>query len=190
MKMTQHSRADWLGGGVFLALSAGFIVLAFTVPAFFEWAFQRHHNQWSWYIRPLFLIPYGICAYKRSFTGMMATLFALLTSMFWFPKPELVSEQVSAFLAYEQDYLYGQWNLAKVLISTMVPLSLAALGYTFWKRSLLMAFVVMVLIALSKILWSILNAGDSGYSIIVPAIIGLVICGGTLWWFLKKPQPK
>ncbi|MDC6365567.1 MULTISPECIES: hypothetical protein [Flavobacteriaceae] len=33
---------------------------------------------------------------------MMISVFALFTSMFWFPKPEIVSENVKDFLEFEQ----------------------------------------------------------------------------------------
>ena len=42
---------------LFAGLIILFIAVAFTVPSFWDWLWQRHHNQLSWYIRPLFLIP-------------------------------------------------------------------------------------------------------------------------------------
>ena len=41
------------------------------------WAWDRHHNSLSWYIRPLFLIPFYF-AYQRSLRAIMA----------WFPAPD------------------------------------------------------------------------------------------------------
>jgi hypothetical protein len=92
-----------------IALLFGVLTLLFiylmTRETFFEWAFQRHQNQLSWYTRPLFLIPFCYFAYRRSLAGIMISLFALLTSMFWFPQPEVVSEQVKEFLNFEKQYL-------------------------------------------------------------------------------------
>ncbi len=49
---------------------------------FLSWARARHHNPLSWYIRPLFLLPFCYFAYKRSMWGIALTLLALATSMF------------------------------------------------------------------------------------------------------------
>ena len=52
-----------------------------------SWAWARHHNVLSWYVRPLFFLPFCWFAYRRSATGMALTLVALATSMAWFPAP-------------------------------------------------------------------------------------------------------
>lgn len=161
---------------VFLLLIALFLILGLSSEGFFSWAWERHHNQLSWYIRPLFLIPFCYAAYKRSWAGILGTLFLLLTSMFWFPKPEVVSEQVQQFLALEIEYLTGDWNLAKILISSLVPISLGALAFAFWKRSLWFGISVLVFIAVAKMLWSVIYGGEAGKSIFIPAIIGLLVC--------------
>ncbi len=49
---------------------------------FLQWAWARHHNPLSWYIRPLFLLPFCYFAYKRSMWGIALTLLALATSIF------------------------------------------------------------------------------------------------------------
>lgn len=128
---------DLFLGSFFLALTIAFIALAMNNRAFFDWVFERHHNQWSWYLRPLFLLPFCFFAYKKSFTGMMISVFALFTSMFWFPKPDLINKNVVDFLAFEKDYLYGEWTWNKGLLTLTIPISFIALGLAFWKRSLL-----------------------------------------------------
>ncbi len=182
----RNRNTDIVIGGVFLCLTIAFITISMTHRPFFDWVFERHHNQWSWYVRPLFLIPFCYFAYKKSFTGMMVSIFALFTSMFWFPKPEIVSENIMDFLAFEKDYLYGEWNLSKQLLTLTVPLSLLALGLAFWKRSLLIGLGVVVLMATGKIVWSIQNAGESGKSILIPAIIGLLLCCGLLYYGFRR----
>ena len=52
-----------------------------------SWAWARHHNVLSWYIRPVFFLPFCFFAYRRSWAGILATLVALATSMAWFPAP-------------------------------------------------------------------------------------------------------
>ena len=34
------------------------------------WTRARHHNILSWYIRPLFLPPFGFFAHRRSLSGI------------------------------------------------------------------------------------------------------------------------
>ena len=43
---------------IFAGLTIIFIILAMNSQPFFNRVFERHHNQLSWYIRPLFLIPF------------------------------------------------------------------------------------------------------------------------------------
>lgn len=106
--------------------------------------------------------------------------------MFWFPKPEVIIENVKEFLQFEKDYLYGEWGLNKYLMTLTIPASFIALGLSFWKQSLIMGIGVVVLMATGKIVWSIQNAGESGQSILVPAIIGLLICCGLLYYGFKR----
>ncbi|WP_020395975.1 hypothetical protein [Thiolinea disciformis] len=70
---------------------------------FMEWAWARHHNVLSWYIRPLFLLPFCYFAYQRSYLGitLTLTLLALLSSMFWFPVPDSISPAVLSALQAE-----------------------------------------------------------------------------------------
>ena len=158
----KNRNTDFIIGSGFLALTITFIIVSMTNKPFFDWVFERHHNQLSWYLRPLLLLPLCCFAYKKSFTGMMVSIFALFTSMFWFPKPKIVSESVIKFLKIEKEYLYGYWNLSKQIITLTIPISLIALGLAFWKRSLLVGIVVVVLMATGKMIWSLENAGESG----------------------------
>lgn len=176
---------------VFFALTLTFIVMAMTNQKFFDWIYDRHHNQWSWYIRPIFLIPFCFFAYKRSWTGISVVICCLFTSMFWFNTPEVVPDNVKTFLQFEKDWLYGEWDYKKVLLIITVPVSFMALGLAFWKRSLLIGLGVIVLMATGKIVWSIQNAGEAGKSILVPAIAGLLLCCGLiLYGFVRLEKKK
>ena len=148
---------------------------------FLVWAWERHHNVLSWYIRPLFLLPFCYFAYKRSGKGIVLTLIALATSMFWFPKPEQVDPRVLEFLAMEQAYLTQDWTPIKVLLSLLVPLSLGVLAFAFWKRSLVYGLVILNAMALGKVAWSFYY-GDAagGLAVLAPAMVGLVVCNGVI----------
>ena len=193
MEKTELSNRYKIIALLFMTLTIIFIVVSMTNQTLFDWVFDRHHNQWSWYLRPIFLIPFCYFAYKRSWTGISVTIFCLFTSMFWFNKPAVVSEDVKSFLQFEKDWLYGAWNFKKLLLIITIPFSFLALGLAFWKRSLLIGLGVMALMATGKIIWSIQNAGEAGRSIIIPAIVGLLICCGLIFYGYKthkKNQKK
>lgn len=175
---------------IFALLTLIFIVFSMTNDNFFNWVYERHQNQLSWFIRPIFLIPFCFFAYMRSWTGISVTVFCLLTSMFWFDKPDTVSIEVEKFLNFEKEWLYEDWNFNKILLILTVPISLSALALAFWNRSLWMGLGVIILIASGKIVWSIHNAGDSGKSIILPAITGLIICCALIYFGFRKLEKR
>lgn len=174
----------------FLLLSIGFIVLAALDRSFFNWSYERHQNQLSWYIRPLFLIPFCYFAYNRSWAGISGTVFLLLTSMFWFPKPDTVNESAKQFLEMEKEWLTGHWSFSKILMTLLVPVSLYALGAAFWKRSLSIGLSVITLIAVAKMIWSVAFGGQSGKSIFVPAIVGLIVCIVLIYRGFKRLEKR
>ncbi len=110
-------------------LSVGTLALVLLVVAvvavtgstneFIAWAWERHHNVLSWYIRPLFFLPFCYFAYRRSLFGITLTLVALATSIFWFPAPETPSPAVIEMLASEEAYLTADWTLWKVFIALL-----------------------------------------------------------------------
>jgi FtsH-binding integral membrane protein len=53
-----------------------------------------------------------------------------------------------------------------------------------------MGLGAVVLMATGKIIWSIQNAGESGKSIIIPAILGLIICSGLVFYGNKRLERK
>ncbi|KNF07625.1 hypothetical protein CLPU_14c00430 [Gottschalkia purinilytica] len=190
MGNTQLKRYDKMLALTFAVFTLLFIVLAFTNKSFFNWAYERHQNQLSWYLRPLFLIPFCYFAYKRSWAGIFGTIFLLLTSMFWFPRPEVVSDQVKQFLEMEKEYLSGDWGSAKILMSLLIPVSFTALAVAFWKRSLWFGLSVVIFMAVAKMIWSVAFGGEAGKSIFIPAILGLVICIGLIYLGFRKLEKK
>lgn len=148
---------------------------------FAAWAWARHHNMLSWYIRPLFLLPFVLFAYRRNLWGIVLTLVALATSMFWFPTPAVPDPRAVEFLAMEREYLTGPWTWWKTGLTLLVPLSLGGLALAFWQRSLRWGLVVINAMALGKITWSF-AFGDigGGLAVALPALVGLVVCNAVI----------
>ncbi len=160
------------------------------LDAFLSWAWARHHNVLSWYIRPLLLLPFCYFAYRRSVKGIALTLLALATSMFWFPEAEQPDPEVLEFLAAEKEYLTGDWTLAKALMSLLVPASLAALALASWTRSLFYGLAVINAIMLTKIAWSFYYGGDSGRALLPPALVGVAICDAVILYVAYRMRGK
>jgi hypothetical protein len=78
-----------------------------ALEGFAGWAWARHHNVLSWYVRPLFLLPLAWSAHRRSPVGIATTLVAPATSTFWFPAPSRADPRVAEFLRFEREWLSG-----------------------------------------------------------------------------------
>lgn len=202
-----NKKLDFILGMLFAVATLVFIVVFMTNDVFFNWAFERHHNVLSWYIRPLLIIPLVIFAFKKSFTGVFASIFALFTSMFWFPAPatsssqvlqfpesemELIAvdvdiqTQVLQFLEFEMEYLKGTWDAPKILMTLAVPLFFVMLIAAAWKRNWKWLVGVIVGAAALKFIWSVAFSGEAGMSILAPALVGLVACVGGLYYFFRR----
>jgi hypothetical protein len=98
---------------------------------FLSWAWARHHNPLSWYIRPLFVLPFCYFAYKRNVAGAALTILAVTSSMFWFPAPSQADPRAAAFLAMERQYLTGGWTWGKTAMTELVPIWFLFLSWAF-----------------------------------------------------------
>ncbi len=180
-----YKKIDFILGIVFAAATVIFVTVFLTNDLFFSWAFARHHNVLSWYIRPLFIIPIVLFAFKRSLAGIFISIFALFTSMFWFAAPETSDPQVISFLSYEMEYLKGVWTAPKIIMSLTVPIFFIALILAAWKRNWKLLLGVIIAAAVLKVLWSVVFSGGAGMSILKPAVVGLLICIGGIYYYKK-----
>lgn len=168
-------------------VAAGVVVATASADEFVAWAWARHHNILSWYVRPLFILPFCYFAYRRSLLGIVLTLLALVTSMFWFPVPENSSSAVNEMLASERAYLTTDWTLWKILIALLVPLTFAALGLAFWKRSLVWGLAVVNAAILFKIAWTFLISTEAGALSHLPAaVLGLALCDALILFVMRR----
>ena len=157
---------------------------------FFNWAWERHHNPLSWYIRPLFVLPYCYFAYRKSGWGIALTVVAVLTSMFWFPAPEAGDPRAAAFLEAERQYITGTWTFAKIAMTALVPVWFVVLGWAFWRQSWLAGFLVINIGALLKVAWSFFYAGGSAWSIIPPVLVGALMVNGIGYYAYRRVRRK
>jgi hypothetical protein len=155
---------------------------------FWAWAWARHHNPLSWYIRPLFVLPYCYFAYRRSVAGLALTVVGVFTSMFWFPAPSEADPRAAAFLAMEQQYVTGGWTWVKTAMTLLVPVWFVLLGAAFWRRSWIVGIGVINAGAALKVVWSFYFGGGSAWSIIPPVVIGAIVCNGVLVYALLRQR--
>lgn len=157
---------------------------------FLNWAWERHHNPLSWYIRPLFVLPFCYFAYKKSVWGLVLTIVAVATSMFWFPAPAIEDSRAATFLAMERQYITGTWTLAKIAMTALVPLWFVALAWAFWRRSWLVSFFVINVGTLLKVIWSFYFAGTSAWSIIPAVSLGAVAINGVMLYAYRRVRRR
>jgi hypothetical protein len=147
-----------------------------------SWAWDRHHNILSWYIRPLFLLPFCFFAWRRSWLGTIGTVVALATSMAWFPAPATPDPAVVEMLRVEQEYLLADWTVGKVAIALLIPLVFVGIGAALWRRSLGWALVVINAGVLFKIAWTFFTdgGGEGALAHLPAALVGLAIVDAAL----------
>ena len=147
---------------------------------FLNWAWERHHNPLSWYVLPLFVLPFCYFAYRKSGWGIILTILGVISSMFWFPAPETDDARAAAFLAMERQYISGPWTISRAVMTAFIPIWFIALALSFWRRSWLVGLLVINVGMTLKVIWSFYFGGDSAWSIIPPVVLGFVICNGIL----------
>ncbi len=137
-------------------------------------------------MRSLFLVPYCYFAWRRNVPGMIATVFALATSMFWFPAPAVPDPRFAAFLDAERRYLLGPWGPIEVFFAALVPLFFVCVGLAFWRRSFVIGLVAINAASLIKIGWSFYFGGSSGWTVVVPAIVGIIVVNAAVLIALRQ----
>ena len=142
---------------------------------FLSWVWARHHNELSWYVRPLFLLPFCFFAYKRSLLGVCVTLLVFPTSLFWFPAPEDPSPRVEGYLAWERQFLTEGSVAARVALALLVVGFFVALAAAFWRRSWLWGLAVINAGTLLKVIWSVAFGGAAGWASLVPSLFTLAV---------------
>jgi hypothetical protein len=94
-------------------------------------------------------------------------------------------------LRAEREYLTVNWTLWKVLIALLVPLTFAALGLAFWKRSLVYGLAVINAAVLFKVGWTFLFSTQAGALSHLPvALLGLVVCDALILYVMRRMRAR
>lgn len=148
---------------------------------FLDWAWARHHNPLSWYIRPLLILPFCYFAHTKSVRGMVLTLVAVTSSMFWFPAPATPDPRAVALLDIERQYVGGPLTLERIILTAVIPIWFVALAWGVRRRSWLGVATVTGSGTLLKIAWLFREAGSNAWLIIPPVALGTAVCACVLW---------
>jgi len=144
------------------------------IADFAAWAWPRHLNPLSWYIRPLFFLPIAYFCWTRRPSALFLTIAAMLSSFFWFPEPEEIDPAMAGVLAMEErlftDPTWVTWTSL-----AMIPLLIGGLCAAFWYRSLAWGLLVINGGLLAKIAWTVVNSGSDGLATLLPLGSGMVV---------------
>jgi hypothetical protein len=147
---------------------------------FLNWAWARHHNPLSWYIRPLFILPFCYFAYKKSFRGMLLTVVAVTSSMFWFTPPAAPDPTAATFLEVERQWITGPLTPGRLVLTALIPIWFIALAAAFRRRLWVAAALVIASGTALKVAWSFYVGGTSAWIIVPPVALGNAVCAGVL----------
>ena len=141
-----------------------------------EWIWNRHQNQFSWYSRPLFIIPACYYAYRQKLGFVIGIMVLLGSSLFWFAPPAEVSETISGYLDWERQMFFNANNrIPLIVLSVSVLIFLLLLFYSFWQKSFWMGLLVLNIGNLLKIGVSVFFGEDAGMASIVPTLSSILI---------------
>jgi hypothetical protein len=147
---------------------------------FLTWAWARHHNPLSWYIRPLFILPFCYFAYIRNVRGIVLTLVAVTSSMFWFPAPTAPDPRGAALLAVEREYLSGPLTVSRMLLTGLIPVWFVLLAWAVRQLSWVGVVTVIGAGTFLKVAWLFRVGGQDAWVIIPPVALGTAISAGVL----------
>lgn len=157
-----------------------------TISSLLDWIWARHHNEWSWYVRPLFLLPYCYFAWRRNLAGLLVVLALFPTSLFWFPAPETPAPHVQAYLAWEREVFFEGEPWMLVLLALAAAAYLWVLAAAFWYRSWTLGLLVINVGIALKVAVSLSLGGEAGGGAVAPSLVTAAIVNAVIlgwrWW--------
>src|SRR5262245_61384911 len=147
---------------------------------FLNWAWARHHNPLGWYIRPLCILPFCYFAYTKNVRGIVLTLVAVTSSMFWFPAPATPDPRGAALLAVEREYVGGPLTVSRMILTGLIPVWFVLLAWAVRKLSWVGVATVIGAGTLLKMAWLFRVGGRDAWVIVPPVAVGTAICASVL----------
>ena len=173
-----------------LFYSAAILLAAYVSGAHLgEWVWERHQNQFSWYSRPLFIIPAAYYAFRRKLLYIIGIMTLLASSLFWFAPPTTVSPAVQSYLEWEQQFFFANASKLPLFALTMaVAAFLFLLFFAFWQRNIWYGLAVINLGTLLKIMVSLVFGQEAGMAAIVPSLSSLLVINAIAWVLLRRSR--
>ncbi|VWX59710.1 hypothetical protein [Sphingorhabdus sp. 109] len=156
--------------GVILVYSAIIFTSAFFSGADMgAWVWDRHQNLFSWYSRPLFIIPAAYYAYRRKIWHVLGFMLLLATSLFWFAAPASTDPAIREYLQWEADLFFSNKSKLPLLgLIVAVLIFLFSLFYAFWQRNPWLGLLVINAGTVLKIIVSLALGEGTGAAAVLP----------------------
>ncbi|WP_157716256.1 hypothetical protein [Roseivirga echinicomitans] len=156
-----------------------------------NWIWDRHQNLFSWYSRPLFIIPACYFAYHHKLWHTGAWMALMFASLFWFSAPQQVSESVQAYLEWENKLFFnGDSIVPLVVLIAGVLAFLFGLFYAFYRRNMWYGLLVFNIGTLLKIFVSLTWGKETGVTAIVPSLSSMLFINIVAWLLWKRTKKK
>ena len=140
------------------------------------WIWNRHQNQFSWFSRPIFIIPACYYAYRRMIWHVLGFMGLLGTSLFWFPSPAQVPVSVSKYLEWEKQLFFtNESPIPLVVLSITVTVFLLFLFVAFWQRKAFYGLLLINIGTILKIVTSLILGKEVGSAAIVPSLSSILV---------------
>ena len=156
------------------------------------WVWERHQNLFSWYSRPLFIIPAAYYAYRRKIWHVLGFMLLLATSLFWFAAPDAADPAIREYLQWEADLFFSNESKLPLLgLIVAVLIFLFLLFYAFWQRNPWFGLLVINVGTVMKIIVSLALGEGAGAAAVVPSLSSLLVINlfaCFLWRRLRKSR--
>lgn len=183
-----------VGTGIVLIYSLGLLLVAhLSGSSLGEWIWDRHQNQFSWYSRPLFLVPACYYAYRQKIWHVVGFMLLLATSLFWFEAPEHVSENVRGYLEWENELFFVNPSRGPLLLlAVTVVFFLFGLFQAFWNRNAWYGLLLINAGTVVKVIVSIWFGEAAGRAAIIPSLSSLAVINfiAFLVWRKFRANPR
>ena len=178
--MNKSARFDKVVGFLVIAVLVYSTVL--LIHAYYDgknlatWVWDRHQNQFSWYSRPLFIVPACYYAYRQNLGLVIGFMAMLFCSLFWFRAPPDVPEHISNYLAWEKQLFFSNESMVPLMVLTIVVIAfLIGLFSAFWRQNPWIGLFLINAGTLVKIFVSIAIGKETGTAATVPSLSSLAV---------------